>query len=114
LEGCVVVSVVLDIRGVPVDQSTGPLDGSLSVGGKTSRPEGKLHTSRCLREIPLVRRGIPGVRSLQRAADLSIYQPCDLIRSPINFVRVVVIERVSKRDVQLVVIYTGLVKDFRR
>jgi hypothetical protein len=108
LEGCVVVSVVLDIGGVPIDQAAGPVNGSLTVGGETRGPEGKLHSSGCLREVPLVRGSIPGVRSLLRAAHLSIHLPSDRIGSPIDFVGVVVIESVRKRDVKLIIICSAL------
>jgi hypothetical protein len=108
LEGCVVVPIVLDISGVPVDKSTGPVDGSLAVGGETCRPEGELNTSGSLGEVPLVRRCIPGVGSLLYAAYLSIYQPCDRIGCPVNFVGVVVVEGVRKGDVEFVVICSKL------
>lgn len=110
MEGCVVVPIVLDVLGVPVNQSTGPVNGSLAVGGETCGPEGKLHTGRCLRKIPLIRGRVPSVRTLLRAANLSIYQPSNCIWSPIDLVGVVVVECVRKGDVELVVVYLKLVQ----
>jgi hypothetical protein len=104
LESCVVVSVVLDIGGVPVDKSTGPVNSSLAVGGETCGPEGELDSSGCLGEVPLVRGGVPGVGSFLCAAHLPIYQPSDRIGGPVNFVGVIVVEGIRKGDVEFVVV----------
>jgi len=60
LDHGIVVSL-LHVRRIPIDQSTGPVNGALAVTWKTRRPKGKHDPRRCLRVIKAVRRAIPGV-----------------------------------------------------
>lgn len=61
MEGGVVVTILLNIAGIPVDRSTSPFNRSLSVARKTTGPDGELDTCRGLREVPLLSGRVVGV-----------------------------------------------------
>ena len=93
------VASVLNILGVPVNQSTGPLNCTLRVALKTAGPDRKLHTGWGLRKLPVLRSLVPSVLALLGSADLAIDEPLDLVRGPANFVVVPVVEGIGKRNV---------------
>lgn len=96
----IVVSVSLDVLSTgPVDMSTSPVNSSLGVGSKTTRPKRELHASRSLWEHPLVCGRVPGILAFQCTSNLTIDQPGNLVRSPVDFVGVVIVESVRKGDV---------------
>lgn len=87
-EDRVVVAVLLNVRGVPVDQSSRPGHCALAILGDTGRPQGELNTGRGLRVVVLIVCFVEGVALLQRADVIAIDRPRELIGLPINGVSV--------------------------
>lgn len=104
LDHGVVVSV-LHVRRVPVDQSAGPIDGTLTVTRETCRPERKHDSGGGLRIEVAVRCRIPGVFPVHCAHCLAINNPIELVRAPIDCVCVNIRDRVADRKVQFVIVY---------
>lgn len=84
----IVVSVVLDVGAVPVDESACPIYCSLAVRCQTSRPQRKLDTRWALWVVEFVICSVPCVTSLERPGNLSIDGPGELVWLPIEFVGV--------------------------
>lgn len=90
-DGGEVVAVVLDVLAVPVDHTTGPVDGALGVGGLSGGPERHLQTGGGLGELVLLGGLVVGVGLLQGALDGAVDNPVDLLGGPVDFVGVPVV-----------------------
>jgi len=99
-----VVIAVGHVRAVPVHETTGPLNSTLSVAWKTTGPKRELHTRRCLRVFVLVGGLVVGVIAFQSAHDLVVDRPVDVVGLPVNLVCVPILA--SVRDVLDVVAVT--------
>ncbi len=88
----VVVSVVLDVGAVPVDEPATPVDGSLAVGWETGGPEGELDTGWCLGEVVLVGAAVEGGVFFEGADDAAVDGPGAGVGFPVDFVGVPVVE----------------------
>ena len=97
-------SISLDILTIPIDFSAGPVNCSLGVGGKSSWPDGDLHSRWGLWELPLVGSRVPGIFTLLCASDLAIDRPSNLVGRPFDSVIVVVVEGVGEGDVAALVV----------
>jgi hypothetical protein len=91
LELRVVVSILLDVLAVPVDQTARPVDRSLAVGRQTTRPDRQLHSRRSLRVAPLVTRRVPSILAVLGASDLAVDEPGDGVGRPLDLVVVEVV-----------------------
>lgn len=101
----IVVAVVLNIGAVPVDESSRPIYRSLAVRSQTSGPQRKLDPCWTLWVVKSVACRVPCFTSLQRAGNLSIDGPSQLIRLPIDFVGVRILKCIRNGQVFLVVVW---------
>lgn len=99
LEGNVKVARALDVFSVPVDSSTGPVNSTLTVGRRSTRPQGDLNDGRSLGKFVDTGGGIVSVGLLEDTAGLAIDQPGDGVFSPVNSVGVIVFKGIRKRNV---------------
>lgn len=90
----IVVADGLDVLAVPVDITTGPVNGTLGVAGLAGGPERHLKARGCLGELVLLGGLVVGVGLFQSAAHGAVDDPVDLLRGPIDLVSVPVIEGV--------------------
>lgn len=56
-------------------------------------------------EIPLIGGAVPCLAALLGTPDLSIDEPCNLIRSPLNLIVMIIGIRIGKSNVRSVIIY---------
>lgn len=87
----IVVTVVLDILGVPVDGTTSPLDRTQSIQVGSGRPQRKLDSGGSGWVVVSVLCQVPGVGSLQGTHDVSVDDPLSLVLGPVDLVVVVVL-----------------------
>jgi hypothetical protein len=85
-------SDLLNVFGVPVDLTTSPINGTLRVSLKTTRPERQLDTRRGLREAPVLRCRVPGILALLGSSQLAIDPPLNLVGCPPQFIIMEVVE----------------------
>lgn len=78
------VVVVGHGRGVPVDETTAPLDCAFAVGWETCRPKRQLNLARGLGEGVAVGCGVPGIVTVEHSDALAINIPCDGVYVPID------------------------------
>ena len=91
----IVVAGFLDVFAVPVNLTTGPVNGSLGVAGLTGGPEGHLHARGSLGEFEALRGFVPCVLLFQSALHIAIDRPVDVVVLPVNFVGVPIFEGVA-------------------
>jgi len=77
LNGGIVVSSLLDIRGIPVNEASSPFDSTFGVCCEASGPEGELYTGRSLRKIVVLSLIVPGVLLVLCTEDLAVNMPCN-------------------------------------
>ena len=93
---CVVVTVLLNVFGLPVDEASGPSDGTLSVCGQTGRPEGELDTSGCGRVVVLVGGFIHRAITIESTDDLAVNAPGNCFRLPVDLIGMILIESIRE------------------
>ena len=107
LEHAVVVARILHVFVVPINKTTCPLDGSLSVCRQAGWPEGKLHTGWGLRVVVSICGAIPGVFLLDSTEGCPVDGPGYRVGFPIDFVVVVCVKSIQVGDcyISTVVVY---------
>ena len=70
-----VVVAVLHVRTVPVDLTTSPLDGALSIASLASRPQTELNSRRSLRVVVLAGSLVVSLVAIEGTKDLAINLP---------------------------------------
>jgi hypothetical protein len=92
---------------VPVNFTSGPLNGTLAVGGKSSGPERELDAGWCLWIVIDASGLVEGVFAVDGAADLVVDFELDAFRGPVKFVGVPVVKgRGTNTNVGCLCIYT--------
>lgn len=103
-DGRKVITVLLDIRAVPVDGTTGPSDRAGGAAGRTGRPDGKLQARGGLRVLVNVGGRVVGGRLGQCALHGAVDAPGQLVGAPVELVGVPVIEGVAAGDGQVLAV----------
>ena len=91
----VVVACFLDVFAVPVDFTTGPVNGSLGVAGLAGGPEGELHARGRLGKFITLSGLVPCRLLLQSALHITIDRPVDVVLLPVDLVGVPIFEGVA-------------------
>lgn len=94
----VVVTLLLDVLAVPVNLTTGPVDGTLGVAGLAGGPERHLQARGGLGVLEAVGSGVPGVGLLQGAHDGAVDDPLGLVGLPVDLVGVPVVKGILVAD----------------
>lgn len=97
-DGSIVVALLLDVLAVPVNLTTGPVDGTLGVAGLAGGPERHLQARGGLGVLVAVGSRVPGVGLLQGALDLAVDDPLGLIGLPVDLVGVPVVKGILVAD----------------
>lgn len=101
----IVVAVLHELRVVPVDETSSPLDRALSIARQTGRPKRQHDSGRRLGVIVLLRSAVVRVAPLQCSHDVAVDRPGELIRLPVDLVHVCVLLSVIDSKLLHVFIY---------
>lgn len=99
-----IVVAVLHVLAVPVNKTTSPVDGTLSVRRKTGRPERKHDTGGGLGVVEAAGGSVPGVLAVERTHDIAINGPGESVGLPVNDIFVLIVDRVAVHSEILAVV----------
>lgn len=103
-----VVVAILHVLTVPVNLTTGPINGTLSIASLAGRPQTELNSRRGLRVVVLASGLVVSLVAVQGTKDLAINLPAKGVRCPVDGVSVPLRVSVGCGKVLLITVYNNI------